>query len=157
VEGSVLLADYAQVNGGKLYVIGAGITFVGTPNAAPPHPIEVYAAVLLSVPWHAHNQAHRLKIALLDPDGGVVPIAQSPPGVTVASEDEGSVVAQFNAGRGPTMQVGDDSLLPLAVPLKISVPGLGSYSVVLEVDGIKIAEARFRVVHMQQFVVQSST
>lgn len=155
MDGSVALADYAQVHGGKLNVVGAGINLIGTPSASAPHPINVYAAILLNVPWQAHNQAHNMRVSLMDADNKVVRIAETAPGITVPEADDGSVTGQFNAGRSPIMEAGDESLLPLAVPLQVGLPGLGAYRVVLEVDGTEIASARFRVIYTPQLVPQA--
>lgn len=145
MEAVVMLADYAQVHGGKLNVVGAGVNLIGTPKVEPPHPIGIFAAVLVSVPWQAHNQAHKLRVSLEDSDGTALRIADHTPGFPIADEDVGSVVAQFNVGRAPIMQPGDDSLVPLAVPLQVEVPSLGAYRVVVQVDGTQLAVARFRV------------
>lgn len=150
MDGTVILADYAQVHGGKLNVVGAGINLVVSRSAEPPYKLNLYAAVLITVPWQAHNQAHKIKVSLLDEDASPVPIAEPTPGTTVAAEDVGSMMGEFNAGRAPIMHPGDDSLIPLAVPLHVTVTTLGAYRVVLFVDGTEIASARFRVMHTPQ-------
>jgi hypothetical protein len=124
-------------------------------NAEPPHPINVWAGVLITVPWNAHNQAHRLSVRLEDEDGKPVPFAQPLPGAQVPEDFDGSVTAQFNAGRSPIMQQGDESMMPLAVALNILVPKLGAYRVVLDVNGSETAFTRFRVVHMQMANLQA--
>jgi hypothetical protein len=149
ISGQVMLCDYAQVHGGKLYVTGAGINVVVTPQAGPGYPINLWAAVLVTVPWNAHNQAHRLEVRLEDQDSNAVPFAQPLPGARVQEGFGGSLLAQFNVGRPPNMQHGDDSVFPLAVNLSVHVPVLGPYRVVLLVDGKEIAHARFRVLHQQ--------
>ncbi|MDQ2709188.1 MAG: hypothetical protein M3Z25_16840 [Actinomycetota bacterium] len=154
MEGTVVLADYAQVHAGKLNVVGAGINLVGAHTAEAPHKINLHAAILIIVPWQSHNQAHKLTVSLGNEDGGYLPIAEAAPGVPVEPEDEGSVVGQFNAGRGPIMTPGDDSIIPLAVPIQVAVPSLGAYRVILKIDGTEIAVARFRVLYTPQLVTQ---
>ncbi|RDI23060.1 DUF6941 family protein [Lentzea flaviverrucosa] len=150
MDATAIICDYAQVNGGKLYIVGAAINLVGTPSAAPPHPISLSVGVLVTIPWNAHNQVHRLKISLVSEDAVKIPIAHGLPGQVVPEEDEGSVTAQFNAGRGPLMQAGEATTLPLAVPLNVAVPSLGGYSVIVELDGSEMTRAKFRVLHSAQ-------
>jgi hypothetical protein len=143
-----ILCDYAQVNNGKLYLTGAAANLVGTPSAAPPHPISVAVGILVTIPWNAHNQLHRLKVSLVSEDGAVVPIAVPSP--TDPPEDQGSVLGQFNAGRPPLMQAGDDSIMPIAIPLNVALPTLGGYAVVVDIDGAEVARTKFRVLHVSQ-------
>lgn len=154
VEATVVLADYAQVHGGKLNVVGAGINLVVALSAEAPHNVSLFAAVVITVPWQAHNQAHKIKVSLLDADGGSIHFAEAAPGAVVEPEDVGSVTGQFNAGRAPIMHPGDDSLIPLAVPVQLAVPSLGAYRVALEVDGTEIAAARFRLIFNPQIGAQ---
>lgn len=149
ISGQIILCDYAQVQGGKLYVVGASVNLVTTPIVEPPHPINLWAGVIVTVPWNAHNEAHRLNVRLEDQDSNPVPFAQQLPGAHMPEDFDGSLIAQFNVGRAPIMQQGDESLVPLAVPLSIGVPKIGPYRVVLSVDKEQIAVARFRVIHMQ--------
>jgi hypothetical protein len=149
ISGQIILCDYAQVNGGKLYVVGAGVNLVTTAKAEPPHPINLWAGVIVTVPWNAHNEAHRLCVRLEDQDSNPIRFAEPLPGAQVPDDFDGSLTAQFNVGRSPIMQQGDESIVPLAVALNIEVPKLGPYRVILSVDKDQAAIARFRVVHMQ--------
>jgi hypothetical protein len=149
ISGQVILCDYAQVHAGKLYVVGAGINLLMTPKAEPPHPINLWAGVIVTVPWTAHNEAHQLTVRLEDQDANSVPFAEPLPGAHVPKNFDGSLGAQFNVGRSPIMQQGDESVVPIAVGMNIGVPKLGPYCVVLSVDKDQVAVARFRVIHMQ--------
>lgn len=149
VEAAIMLCDYAQVHGGKLYATGAAVNMVSPADLEPPYSMSLYAAVVITVPWQTHNQLHKLAVSLIDEDGGKVPIAQPLPGAQTDPDDEGSFVARFNAGRGPIMQAGDETLLAVAVPLNVKVPRLGAYRAVVHVDGTEIAAARFRVLQPQ--------
>jgi hypothetical protein len=146
MEATVMVCDYAQVNNNKLYVVGAAGNLLTTQQAEAPHAISAWVAILVAVPWHSHNQAHKLVVSLADEDGHKIPLAHTLPGANVSPEDEGSVVGQFNVGRSPIMQAGDESVMPMALPIQIEVPQLGAYRVTLEIDGTEIASARFRVV-----------
>lgn len=150
MAATVMVCDYAQVHAGKLYVTGAGINLMYTQQAEAPHGINVSAAALITVPWTAHNQLHRIKISLVSEDGRQVHIAEPAPGAKVDAADDGSVVGEFNVGRAAQLQAGDESLVPLSFPLNVGLPSLGGYSVVLEVDGTELARAKFRVFHVSQ-------
>jgi hypothetical protein len=149
MEATVLICDYAQVHAGKLYVVGAGANLVGTLSNTPPYPISLAAAVMITIPWNAHNHLHRLKISVVSEDGQPVEFATPQPGQEVPEEDRGSLIAQFNAGRSPLMQPGESSLMPLAIPLNVPVPALGGYTVSVDIDGSAVASAKFRVTTVQ--------
>ena len=95
----------------------------------------MHVAVIVTVPWTAHNEQHVLKVSLVDPDGQLVPMEglMLPPGAP--ESDRGRLIATFTAGRGPHMQAGDESLMPIALPLQARVPSLDAYNVVAEIDG----------------------
>lgn len=146
---SAMLCDHAQVAGGKLFVSGAGINVVGTPVPAPPHPMSVALALLVTIPWNATNQPHALTIELVSDtgEGGSerIPLGdQLPPGHDQA--DMGMIVAQFNAGRGPQMRPGEDTLMPVAIPLSLGLPRPGDYFFDLSIDGTQMARVSFRMV-----------
>jgi hypothetical protein len=149
MEATVLICDYAQVHAGKLYVVGAGANLVGTLSTAPPYPIGLAAALMITIPWNAHNHLHRLKVSLVSEDGQTVEFATPQPGQDVPEEDRGSLILQFNAGRSPLLQPGDSSLMPLAIPLNVPVPVLGGYTLNVDIDGSIEATAKFRVVAVQ--------
>ncbi|NUR03419.1 MAG: hypothetical protein HOY79_44955 [Streptomyces sp.] len=153
MEASVIICDYAQVNNGKLYITGGAVNLIATALAEAPHPIDAYAAITIAVPWNAHNQMHRLAVTLVDDDGATIPLGASPP--ETPAEDQGKVVGQFNIGRPAIMEYSDESLFPLAIPLRTAVPALGGYRLKVEVDGTDIGSARFRVVHSPQIQFQA--
>lgn len=102
---TLLLADFAQVAEGKLFVSGAGWTFV-KPGVAP-----MAIALLAEVPWDRANHSYTFEIRLYDEDDR--------PAVT---PDGNQVVISGNleAGRPP----GHPKGAPLTVPLAINVPPL---------------------------------
>jgi hypothetical protein len=144
---SAILCDYAQVAGGKLFISGAGITLLGTPVVAPPHTVQISLALLVTIPWNATNQPHRLTVELIsDADGKTerVPLTDAMlPGQD--PNDAGMIVAEFNAGRAPQMHPGDDSLMPIALPMGLPLPRQGDYFFVIRVDGTEAARASFRL------------
>jgi hypothetical protein len=143
-----MLCDYAQVSGGKLFVSGAGVGLVGTSSAAPPHPVNFALALLVHIPWNATNHEHKLEIELIsDTQKGPerVEINQLLPPNTPESE-KGKIFAVFNAGRAPTMQVGEETLMPVALPMVgLPLPAIGSYFFSIGIDGTALERVSFRV------------
>jgi hypothetical protein len=149
VKVDALLCDHAQVHGGKLFVSGAGINLINVPTVQPPHPVAVWFAALLTVPWNATNQVHRVVISVVDADGASVPIAQHAPGSPIRDGEQGAIVAEFNVGRAPIMQAGESTLVPLAVPINYGLPNLGAFTISVTVDGKSLSETKFRLIPPQ--------
>ena len=149
MQVNVMLADFAEVHQNKLFITGAGVNLVIVP------PTEPYVAnfgigLIVTIPWTATNQNHRLRIALVDRDEHVVPVFQPPPGLDVPEDDRGVILGNFNVGRSAIMEVGEDSILPIAFQFpNLLIPHPGSYKIVIEIDGTELAAARFRVVTPQ--------
>jgi len=143
-----MLCDYAEVSGGKLFVSGAGINLIGSAAADAPHPVNVALALLVRIPWTATNQQHKLMIELVS-DGQQGPERvrineMLPPGNP--EEDRGTIIALFNAGRAPTMQVGDETLMPVALPLLgLPLPQIGKYFFAISIDGTELDRVSFRL------------
>jgi len=146
VEVIGLLCDHAQVSGGKLFVSGAAISRITSAPVDPPFRVNVALAVVVTIPWTATNQAHELTIELVSETSegnDRIPLAQGlPPGANPSNE--GKIIAQFNAGRAPEMHPGEDSLMPIALPLPgFPLPRPGDYFFEIEVDGSKAARVSF--------------
>lgn len=130
---------------GKLFVTGAGINLM---MVAPTEPyiVNFGLGITVEIPWTATNQNHRLRLALVDEDEHVVPVTRPLPGVQVSKEDEGVILGNFNAGRSPSMQVSEDSILPLAFQFpNLQLPRPGNYKITMQIDGTAVASVRFRV------------
>jgi len=144
VDVDALLADYAQVHAGKLYVTGAGINLLTPPVPGPPYVVHFALALTVTIPWQSTNQPHSLKVSLVDTDGERVQLAE-PTGDT-PPDDRGKILAQFNAGRSPIMQPGEDTVLPIALPFfGLALPHPGSYRLIIEMDDVETAGKTFRV------------
>jgi hypothetical protein len=65
-----LLADSAIANpaDGKLYILGGGISWIGTPSFPMAHPSLALALNFLFAPSEC-DRPHTLEVRLLDPDG----------------------------------------------------------------------------------------
>ena len=105
MQVNLMLADYATVHQGKLFISGAGINLMVIP-ATEPYVLNFGLGITVNIPWTATNQNHRLRIALVDTDEHIVPVAAVPPGAQVPEEDRGAILGNFNAGRSPSMAPG---------------------------------------------------
>ena len=96
---TIMLADAAQENGGKLYILGGGWSVTG-PDI-PPSAL----AMKIDVPWDQANVRHTWVLELVSEDG--VPV-----------EIEGQAVrieGEFEVGRPPGAAPGSYIDVPLAV------------------------------------------
>lgn len=87
MESGMLLCDFAEVIGGKLYVMGGGW------NICPPGPHNMSVAMRIGVPWSEANVDHSLTLRLQDDGGHTIELGEPPKPVVV----EG----QFQVGRPP--------------------------------------------------------
>lgn len=115
----MLLCDSAQVSGGKLFILGGGLSAIG------PKPQPLAIALHLTIPWDRANIPHQWRIDLLTEDGQPVTVNDNP------------VVIQgkFEAGRPPGLRPGS----PLGVSLAINLTPLpltsgASYTFALTID-----------------------
>ncbi|MDQ1532154.1 MAG: hypothetical protein QOE37_2302 [Microbacteriaceae bacterium] len=144
MDVDAFLADYAQVHVGKLFVSGGGINLLTPPTPGPPYVVHFALAMTVMIPWQATNERHSLKISLIDTDGEQIQLIEPAP--DTSDEDRGKIVAQFNAGRSPIMQPGEDTPLPIAFPfLGLPLPHPGSYRLIIELDDVEKAKKTFRV------------
>ena len=124
----LILADYVEIIGGKLYLMGGGWDVL-TVNAAFPLARPVGLAAAFSVAWDETNQLHRVEIEFQTDDGQSV----------------GNVRAQFEVGRPAGVKAGQDQRFQLAanVPLNLSAPG--TYVIVARIEGQEEGRVPFNV------------
>ena len=154
MQVNIMMADFAEVHQNKLFITGAGINLM---MVAPVEPqvINFGIGLTVAVPWTATNQNHHLKIALVDSDEHVVPLFRVPPGMVMPEgQQEGVITANFNVGRSASMEVGEDSIMPLAFQFpNLLIPHPGTYKITVDIDGSEVGCARFRVVAAQPSVM----
>ena len=119
----LIIADAAQVVGGKLYLLGGGYDRVTLPKQ-PPAPHNMAVAVAFRVSWIETNVKHDFELEVLDGDGHQIV--------------RGS--GQFEVGRPLGIPPGQDQRAQMAMNLGWNVKKLGSYEVVARVSD---AERRF--------------
>jgi hypothetical protein len=150
VEIDAFLADSVATAEGKLYVQGAGWNIIHTQEIPARH-ARIGIGFIVRVPYTATNQMHKFELYLLNSDGEEMALAPT------ASEAEGNdgeihrLGGQFNVGRPPTLQPGDEQLIPFAVNLDgLQFDRADSYRFVLELDGSPEKELPFRVSQIVQ-------
>jgi hypothetical protein len=139
MRATALLCDHAEVAGNKLFISGAAINLYRVANPEPPLVMNIALAIMVTIPWNATNQPHKLTVELISEQG-----AGSSQRVPL-TEDDGIIVAEFNAGRSPAMKPGEDTLLPLALPMfGLQLPEPGSYFFTIGLDGTEADRVSFR-------------
>ncbi|GAA2561478.1 DUF6941 family protein [Pseudonocardia hydrocarbonoxydans] len=138
IEFKIILCDAAQADSasGKLHMLGAGWTMIGTPTS--PHAV----ALMVQVPWDRANEKLPVLIELLDSDGRSVEI----PGEGEAQLIRGEAVLEV--GRPPGVSHGS----PLSAVFALNVAPLplppGRYEWRASVAGDTAAES-FQVIGHQ--------
>ena len=153
MDAKVLLCDFAEVSGGKLFITGAGISLVASSSPQPPYQVNVCLAILVSIPWNETDTEHHLTIELVSEAGGaqerIILSDQLPDGADPA--DRGMIVAVFTAARMPIMVDGDESTMPMSIPLfGLPLPQHGPYFFSVRIDGREMDRASFRLVPLAQ-------
>ncbi|OAI42220.1 hypothetical protein AYO38_11580 [bacterium SCGC AG-212-C10] len=124
-----LLADYAEIVGNKLYVMGGGWDTFAAPEA--PAFVRLAIAVGVRVPWEETNQQIPIHVAIEDDDGREL------------GRIEGSVMV----GRPAELPPGSSQLAQMAANVPLTVPAFGGYRTRISAgkDAIATLALPFRV------------
>jgi len=120
---TMMLADYAQVSDGKLFINGGAWTFVN------PGPLNSGLAVVFHVPWDRTNRKTSFTLRLVDSDGK--PVIQTGP----MGEQPIQMSGQFEVGRPAGVVAGSEINVPVAINSVLQLAPGQRYTWVLEVDG----------------------
>lgn len=96
---TLMLADWAEALGGKLYIQGGGWARI-----VPNRPVTMAVAALLHVPYDQTNTPITLTLSLLTEDAELFP-----------QESPFQVQANAEVGRPPGMRAGEETVVPFAV------------------------------------------
>ncbi len=130
-----ILADYAEVVGNKLYLMGGGWDTMSAADV--PAPVRLAIANGVRVEWEETN----VPIPLL---------------ITIEDDDAQEIVrmeAQVNVGRPPNLRAGSTQLSQMAATVQVSLPRFGGYRVLVVAGTGDHAVRRalpFRLVHRQR-------
>jgi hypothetical protein len=125
----IVLADFAEVVNGKLYLMGGGWENL-TINQSLPIVHQCAIAVAFSIPWNETNHRHEIVIEVGDPDGNVLL----------------SVEGNVEVGRPAGTPIGHAQRVPLAVNVGLQIQSLGTYVVTTKVHYQESRSVRFNVV-----------
>ena len=120
----LILCDAAQVApDGKLYALGAGLTFIARPVAAgtqatTPPPSRFALAAGFLIDWNDTNEQLSVRVAIEDDDNH--PLVQ--------------LQAQLVVGRPPQAPPGMEQRALLALPIMMQFPKSGAYHVRATID-----------------------
>jgi len=124
----LILADHAEIIGGKLYLMGGGWDVL-TVNTGFPSARPVGLAAAFSVAWNETNQRHNVEIEIQTDDGQPV----------------GKVGAQFEVGRPAGIRAGQEQRFQLAANVPLSLSGPGTYVIVARIEGQEARRVPFNV------------
>lgn len=125
----LIMGDFAQVVGNKLYLMGGGWDQL-TVNTGFPVRQALGIAFSVIVPWNETNQESRFQIELLTDDGASLV----------------KVEGGFNVGRPPTHPPGQVQRMQLASNLTVELKNPGTYSIVARLQEQEEARIHFNVV-----------
>lgn len=150
MELEAFLADSVVGAEGKLYVQGAGWNIVNA-SALPFRLSRVGIGMIVRIPYTATNQPHTFEVYLRDGDGGELPLGEAPPGIDSPDGKVRRLGGEFNVGRPPTIQAGDEQLVVLAINMDgLTFERADRYEFVIEIDGSEEKHLGFRVIQVPQ-------
>lgn len=131
---SAMLADSAQVQGGKLFILGGGFDTI-TARTLPHIHRSLTLAMVAEVEPDERQRDLELGIILLDEDGK-----------SIGVEAKG----KLRVGAPPNLPPGSSSIVPIVSPFhNISFPEAKGYVFVISLDDTELARMPFRVVETQ--------
>ena len=142
MELTAILCNHAEAQNGVLYLSGAGIDrFNVAQNIPGPWPVNLGIGISIKVPWTATNQSQKLELTLKDADGQDI-LLPNGQGSSAPLRAE----MNFNIGRPPILETGEEQLVNLAINLPgLPVEKLGTYIFKIAVDGTELKELKLKV------------
>ena len=125
----LILADYAEIVGNKLYLMGGGWDVL-TVNSGFPVKHQCAVAASFRVSWKETNQRHNVEIEIATEDGQ-----------TLAKVD-----GQIEVGRPPGIPPGQDQRCQLAGSAVLDLKDAGRYVIIGRIEGRDAARVNFNVV-----------
>mgnify|MGYP001812899474 CR=1 FL=1 len=130
---TAMLADAAQVQGGKLFVLGGGFDTISARSLPVVHRALSVALVAEVGPDERHRDLE-ITIILIDEDGNEMGV-----------EAKG----KLRVGAPPNLPPGSSSIVPIVSPFyNIRFPEAKGYAFVVTFEEEELARVRFRVVQV---------
>lgn len=128
---SAMLADAAQVQSGKLFILGGGFDTI-TVRSVPATHRSLTLAMVAEVQPEERQRDLELMISLVDEDG-------QPIGVEAKGK--------LRVGAPPNLPPGSSSIVPIVSPFhNITFPEAKGYAFLVSLDDKELARVTFRVV-----------
>lgn len=125
-----MLADAAQVQRGKLYILGGGISTITTRSVPVVHP-QLSLVLLVEVEPHEWDQNLDLRIQLIDEDGA-----------NMGLDARGNL----RVGGAKNRKPGEPSLVPMVSNfVNMRFPAAKGYAFAIDHDGVELARVGFRI------------
>ncbi len=130
---SAMLCDAAQVQSGKLFVLGGGFDTISVKSLPATHR-NLSLAMVAEVGPEDRQRDLELHISLVDEDGQAIGV-----------EAKG----MLRVGAPPNLPPGSPSVVPIVSPFhNITFPEAKGYAFVVSLDGEELARVRFRIVQV---------
>ncbi len=130
---SAMLADAAQVQGGKLFVLGGGFDTISVRSLPAVHRTLTLAMVAEVEPDERQRDLELL-ITLIDEDGTDMGVQAK---------------GRLRVGAPPNLPPGSSSIVPIVSPFhNITFPAAKGYTFVVSLNGNELARIAFRVVEL---------
>ena len=130
---SAMLADAAQVQSGKLFVLGGGFDTISV-RALPATHLSVSLAMVAEVRPDERHQDLDLQVELVDEDGAELGLVAK---------------GKLRVGAPPNLPPGSPSLVPIVSPFhNVTFPEAKGYAFVVSVNDTELTRVRFRVVKL---------
>jgi hypothetical protein len=123
----LILADAAQVQGEKLYLLGGGWSLIWVKEFPAQHQMAVAAGIL--IPWMETNTRHQFKVQVRAEDGSMF----------------GEISGEFEQGRPPGLPPGTTQRVMLSMNLGIRLEKPTEAVAELQLDGAVVKTVPFRV------------
>jgi len=124
----MMLADAAEINGGKLYLLGGGFDRINV-GAPLPQRRNIALAVSINVPWASTNQRHHLTLEFMDEDG----------------RSQAKADGDFEVGRPPGAVAGQAQRIQIALQANVDLKEFGSNVIVASIDGQESRRVSYQV------------
>jgi hypothetical protein len=129
----LILADSAQVVGGKLYLLGGGWDNL---NVNAPFPIDQKFAIALGikVAWNETNKKHTFEVEIISEDKA-----------TEAPKTLMKAGGQFEIGRPPGILPGQEQRFQIALDGILKIESAGTKTIIVRVEGQEMRRTSFYV------------
>jgi hypothetical protein len=130
---SAMLADAAQVQGGKLFVLGGGFDTISVRSLPAVHRTLTLAMVAEVEPDERQRDLELL-ISLIDEDGTDMGVQAK---------------GRLRVGAPPNLPPGSSSIVPIVSPFhNITFPAAKGYTFVVSLNNNELARIAFRVIEL---------